>query len=140
MEVFGEIAPMAALLPLLVVLVLSLVFAVTLPAAAVEEDGVFDCIVRSAALTGGSRLRIFAAYLLIGIPLAIVFCVGFFVLLSYVVIPPDMEYFMGLPMFWVIIGSSVFNVFLLAAPVVIHEQLAELEDGIEMGETAAVFD
>jgi len=140
MEVLGEIASVAALLPLLVVLVLSVVFAVVLPAAAVEEEGVIDCFVRSAALTGRARLRIFAAYLLIGIPLAIAGGIGIAVFLSYVVVTPDMEAFASLPMLWVIIGSAVFNVFLLAAPVAIHEQLAELEDGIELGDTAAVFD
>jgi hypothetical protein len=140
MEVLGEIAPVAALLPMLVIVVLSLVFAVTLPAAAMEEEGVIECIVRSAALTGGSRLRIFAAYLLVGIPLAIAMGISIVVVLTYVVVPPDMEAFASLPMFWVLVGASVFNVFLFAAPVAFHEQLAELDDGIEMGETAAVFD
>jgi hypothetical protein len=131
MEVLGEIAPVAALLPMLVIVVLSLVFAVTLPAAAMEEEGVIECIVRSAALTGGSRLRI---------PLAIAMGISIVVVLTYVVVPPDMEAFASLPMFWVLVGASVFNVFLFAAPVAFHEQLAELDDGIEMGETAAVFD
>jgi len=139
-EVLGEIVPIAALLPVLALLVFSLVFAVVLPAAAVEEDGVIECFGRSAALTGGSRLRIFAAYLLIGIPLALAMGITIAVFLTFVVVPADMEAFERLPMIWVIIGSAAFNVFLLAAPVAIHEQLAELDDGIELGETAAVFD
>ena len=133
-DVLAEVSPLAVFIPMLIACVLSLIFAVVLPCAAIDNEGVVDCFGSSAALTQGSRWRIFAVYFLIGIPLVIAMAV------FLLVVQPGAQGFDGLPITWLFLGAPALNLFLIAGSVAIHEQLAELEDGVVLGDTAAVFD
>jgi len=139
-DVLREVAPLAAIAPLLIVSILSLIFALAMPCAAFDGDGVIDCFGRSAQLTLGSRWRIFATYFLVSVVLGIVMCAAALLVITVVQQAPDREDLKRLPAFWIFLGSPALNLFFLTATVAMHEQLAELEDGLEFGETAAVFD
>jgi hypothetical protein len=134
MDVLAEVAPLAVFIPMLIAFVLSVIFAVAMPCAAMDNDGVVDCFGSSAALTKGSRLRIIAVFFLITIPLVI--AVAVFLL----VVQPAAAGFDGLPIAWLFLGAPAMNLFLMTGTVAIHEQLAELDDGVMLRETAAVFD
>ena len=132
-DVVATIAPILALVPLLIMVVLVLIFAVAMPCAAVDNEGVVDCFGQSAALTLGSRLRIIAVYFLFMIPVLIAggVIIAFFA--------PGFQ--RGeLPVSTLFYVVPFFNVFFYAVPVIMHEQLAGLDEGIELSETAAVFD
>ncbi len=134
MDVLGEVMPLAALVPMLIALVLALVLALVFPCAAVDNDGVLDCFVRSAALTSGSRLRILLVYFLVSIPLVLV------ALIYFLIAQPDPTQMESLPLSLLFLGGPLLSLFPMAAQVAMHEQLAELEDGLEFSETVAVFD
>ncbi|MEO3431313.1 hypothetical protein AAFN88_20825 [Pelagibius sp. CAU 1746] len=131
--VLAEIAPILAFAPLLIMAVLTLIFAVVMPCAALHDGGVVDCFGQSASLAQGSRLRIVAIYVLFLIPVGIAGAV----LIG--VYAPGMER-AELPASAYLYLLPFGNVFFFALPVIMHEQLAGLDDGVELSETAAVFD
>ena len=132
-DILGEIEPLAALAPGVIAVVLALVFAVAVPCAAVDNEGVMDCFQRSAQLTAGSRLRIAVVYSLLMIPLIL----GGWAVFTVFNVDTSLT---RPPAIFVFLGGPVLHIFLIAAPVVIHEKLAGLDEGLEIGETAAVFD
>lgn len=132
--VLTEIHPAAAIGLSIGMMFLWLYFAVALPCAAVDNDGVMDCFTRSFALTQGSRLRILLVYILICVPMGIAIGIFFFIVL------PGPEHLEHLPLSWLSFSAPALSLFFLTAQVAIHEQLAELGEGIEFSNTAAVFD
>lgn len=137
-ELAGRLQPLGTIISFLATIVLALMFIVAMPRAAVGNGGVVDCFSRSISLTAGSRLRIMLVFVLLGLPLGlaiyIVFMIGLTVVQPY---PQQLESLLNALIF---LASPVLYVFLIAAPVAIHEQLAEMKDGMEFGEAAAVFD
>lgn len=132
-EVLATITPILALIPVLIMIVLTLIFTVVMPCAALDNGGVADCFGQSAALSQGSRLRIIAVYILFLIPVAIAGGV------LIAVFAPGMER-AELPASTYLFLVPIGNVFFFALPVIMHEQLAGLDEGVELAETAAVFD
>jgi hypothetical protein len=133
MDVAGAVAPLAAVIPIVAMVVLALVFAVAMPCAAVDGEGIIECFTQSAQLTSGSRWRIGAVYLLLVVPMIVLAVICFFIF----GVDSQMD---EPPAAFIFLGGPLFEVFMIAAPVVIYEQLAGLDSGVAFGETAAVFD
>lgn len=132
-EVLGTVTASAVVAPIGATLYLSVIFAVVMPHAAVDDAGPLESIGQSATLTAGSRFRILGTYILLGVP------VGLLVFVLCFTIFDGMPGNHVLPLM-LLFGSSMLNVFFLPLPVLLYEQLAGLEDGMPLGETAAVFD
>ncbi|MPZ10633.1 MAG: hypothetical protein GEU89_10555 [Kiloniellaceae bacterium] len=127
-----KLHPQAPIALLVVHLILVAFFCMAIPCAAKDSDGIFDCFKRSAALSAGSRLRIVAAYLLVVIPVVIVW--GAMALFG-----PDLQV-ESLWEVWTFFVNPATTVFPLALLAVIHDGLAERGDDVSFGEPAAVFD
>ncbi|MEO3431312.1 hypothetical protein AAFN88_20820 [Pelagibius sp. CAU 1746] len=133
----GTLHPFAAAAPSVVMFVLKIIFCVAIPCAAVSKGGVFDTLWQSARLSAGSRLRILAVYALTLLPFGII------AVIAVALLPADARADLqagNLPMLWILLGGSIGSAFLYPVPVAIHEQLAELDDRLPLGKTAAVFD
>ncbi|MGD1879540.1 MAG: hypothetical protein ACFB13_18820 [Kiloniellaceae bacterium] len=133
-DVLTEIHPGGGIGLSVAMMFVGLYFAVAVPCAAVDSNGVMDCFSRSVNLTQGSRLRILLTYCLVCIPLVIA------IFIFFVIMDPGSERIEGLPVAWFFFGGPGLYIFFLTAQVAMHENLAGLEDGMAVGETAAVFD
>lgn len=141
---FGEVGtylamlhPFGAVVPSVAMFILKLIFCVAIPCVAVSEGGVFEALWQSARLSAGSRLRILCVYILMTLPFGIVAAI------AVALLPADAMADMqggNLPMLWILLAGSVGSAFLYPVSVAIHEQLADLEEGLPQGETAAIFD
>lgn len=129
--------PFAAAVPSVAMFILKLIFCVAIPCAAVSDGGVFEALWQSARLSAGSRLRILCVYILMTLPFGVVAA------LAVALLPADVMADLqsgDLPMLWILLAGSIGSALLYPVPVAIHEQLAELEEGLPHGETAAIFD
>lgn len=121
-------------LPLLALLFFAyLVFCVALPSAAVDNAGVINAFRRSAALTAGSRGRLFSLFVILLLPFMVVIA-------AVVMFFRDAIFSGGFPALEVwLIGAAVI-VYSGALVVVLHEALVALKAGAGAGTLATVFD
>ena len=130
----GSVAGIIFFFPFLALLfILYLVFCVAIPCAAVGDAGVINAFRRSAALTEGSRGRLFSISVVFFLPLflAVVVVVWLF---------RDTVFLGGFPAlgFW-LFGAAIV-VYFSALIVVIHEALVAMKEGADAGTLATVFD
>jgi len=121
-------------LPLLALLFfLYLVFCVALPSAAVDNAGVINAFRRSAALTAGSRGRLFGLFVILLLPLMVVIA-------AVVMLFRDVIFSGGFPALELWLIGAALVVYFNALIVVIHEALVALNEGAGAGTLATVFD
>lgn len=130
----GSVAGLILFFPLLALLfVLYFVFCVAIPCAAADNAGVINAFRRSAALTAGSRGRLFGLFVVVLLPLVAA--------TAAVVILSRGEIFSGgFPTLWLWLVGAALVVYFNALIAVIHEALVALKEGAGAGTLATVFD
>ncbi len=118
-------------------LIVTAVFAVSIPATVVEKTGVFQSLTRSSQLTKGQRWRVFGTMVIAGLVWAVpIFLISFFLegatknLASADTISSIFDYVINS------IGSAYFAIVIA----VTYHKLRSAKEGLNSKELAAVFD
>lgn len=122
------------MLPLMALLLaFYLVYCVAIPCAAADNAGVLEAFRRSAALTAGSRGRLFGLFVVVFLPLLAVIAAVVWLFRSAI-------FSGGFPDLGLWLVGAALGVYFSAVIVVLHEALLTLKEGAGGGTLATVFD
>lgn len=114
-------------------IIISCILAVVVPICVVERRGVFECMSRSAELTKGNRLKVFAVFFIVGV---VVLIINKFIMPAIVIALPGS------------IMTAIISIILLVIPQtyqsvmtsIIYYDLRAVKEGVSVDALAKVFD
>lgn len=114
-------------------IIISCILAVVVPVCVVEKRGVFECMGRSAELTKGNRLKIFAVFLIVGI---IILIINKLIMPSIAIALPGTVITSIIGIILVVIPQTYQNVM----TAIIYYDLRAVKEGVSVDALAKVFD
>lgn len=114
-------------------IIISCILAVVVPVCVVEKRGVFECMGRSAELTKGNRLKIFAVFFLVGV---VVIIINKFIIPAIAVAIPNSIVIMIVTIVLLVIPQAFQGVM----TAVIYFDLRAVKEGVSVDALAEVFE